>query len=204
MGKHDRCCIGSCNNDKRYPDLVVKRGHVAVLKWHRFAAVPTKRLQWIKLVSHGRKNLTPGKWIYICSNHFIDGKPTNEHPNPTLFLNPSAQVCSSPVKRRKADRDFDDNVAESSGVSVEPADIPVEKLGESHLTFAQLTREHDVHFYTGFIKVGMFETLFEHLKFKASSMKYWDGVKRTRCSSYDERLNTLDDNPDILHLQYTV
>ena len=78
MGKHDRYCIGSCSNDKRYPDLVVRRGHVAVLKWHRFTAVPTKRLQWIKLVSHGRKNFTPGKWTYICSNHFIDGQWRSE------------------------------------------------------------------------------------------------------------------------------
>ena len=28
MGKKHRCCVGGCNNDQRYPDLVVKRSHV--------------------------------------------------------------------------------------------------------------------------------------------------------------------------------
>ena len=138
MGKHDRCCIGSCNNDKRYPNLIVKRRHVAVLKWHRFTDDATKRPQWINLVSRGRKNFTPGKWTYICSNHFMDGKPTKEHPNPTLFLNPSAQVCSSSLKRRKVDRSFDDDIVESSDASGEPADIPAGQGYRIALTFCHI------------------------------------------------------------------
>ena len=37
MGKHDRCCVGGSNNDKRYHHLYVKRGHVeGDLIWQRF------------------------------------------------------------------------------------------------------------------------------------------------------------------------
>ena len=60
----------------------------------------------------------------------MNGKRTNENPNLTLFLNPSGQEFSSPVKRRKLDRVFEDtcNVAESSDASGELADAPVERL----------------------------------------------------------------------------
>ena len=43
MGKNDRCCVGSCNNDKRYPDKIVKRSHVEILRLHRFTEDPAKR-----------------------------------------------------------------------------------------------------------------------------------------------------------------
>lgn len=43
MGKHDRCCVGICNKDQRYPHLFVKRGHVeGNLIWHRFPRDPKK------------------------------------------------------------------------------------------------------------------------------------------------------------------
>lgn len=64
----------------------------------------------------------------------------------------------------------------------------------SNLTFEQLTREHDVRFYTGFIKTGIFETLFAHLKSKASSMRYWHDEKRTLVSTkYNGQLNVLEE-----------
>ena len=72
------------------------------------------------------------------ANHFMDEKPTKEHPNPTLFLNPSAQVCSSSVKRRKVDHSFDDNIAESSDASGEPADIPEGQADRIALTFCHI------------------------------------------------------------------
>ena len=37
MGNHDRCCVGPCDNDKRYPEDVIKRNKVkGKLKWHKF------------------------------------------------------------------------------------------------------------------------------------------------------------------------
>ena len=34
---HYRCCVGGCDNDSRYPEKVLKRGHVpGDLTWHYF------------------------------------------------------------------------------------------------------------------------------------------------------------------------
>ena len=40
--------------------------------------------------------------VIVCSNHFVDGKPTKTNPVPTLFLTPFEHSTSkSPRKRRK-------------------------------------------------------------------------------------------------------
>ena len=100
MGKHDRCCVGACNNDKRYRNSVVKRSHVKELKWHKVPSNPTKKSAWIKLIGKGRACFSSGNWTYVCSNHFIDGEPTAENPNPALFLTQSEVSQSTPKKRR--------------------------------------------------------------------------------------------------------
>ena len=89
MGKHDRCCVGPCDNDKRYPEDVIKRNNVrGKLKWHKFPALsnPTIRKEWETMIQKGRKGFSSGNWTYVCSNHFIDGAPTRENPRPSLFL----------------------------------------------------------------------------------------------------------------------
>ena len=45
MRKKDRCCVGGCNKDRRYPHNVTKRGYVGIMKWHRFKSDPAKREQ---------------------------------------------------------------------------------------------------------------------------------------------------------------
>ena len=42
MGENSRCCVGYCNNVKRYPELSEKRSHVEVLNWHKFTTDPVK------------------------------------------------------------------------------------------------------------------------------------------------------------------
>ena len=186
MGKHDKCCVGGCGNDKRYPEEQKKKGHVATLKWHHLTTDHINRPLWIKSISRGRDYFEPGDWTYVCSNHFFDGKPTKNNPNPTLYLNESSQKDRTPVKRRLLKRTPLREATEEPSCSSHDVIVPkIEKFGKSSLTFEQLTRECDVHFYTGFIKVDIFKALFEHLKFKASSMKYWDGAKKTlKPSSY--------------------
>ena len=56
MGKHDRCSVGGCSNDKRYPDKYVKRGHVEKLIFHRFPVDPVKKEKWVIAVQKGRKH----------------------------------------------------------------------------------------------------------------------------------------------------
>ena len=65
MGKNDRCCDRSCNNDKPCPHNLFKTGHVEIIKWHRFTSDPAKYEQWIKLISKGRENFQGGKWTYV-------------------------------------------------------------------------------------------------------------------------------------------
>ena len=100
MGKNDRCCVGSCNNDKRYPNSLQKRSHVDVLHWHRFTSDPVKHEQWIKLIGSDRVKFEPRKWVYVCCDHFVDGETTLANPNPTLYLRQTDRQKKSPSKRR--------------------------------------------------------------------------------------------------------
>ena len=76
MGKNDCCCVSPFNNDKCYPDKIKKRSHVMAMKRHRFPKNNKRRQELIAMISKGRENFHPGKWTYVCSNHFRDGEPT--------------------------------------------------------------------------------------------------------------------------------
>ncbi len=56
MGRHNRCCVGTCNNDTRYPERYKIKEHVEALKFLRF---PTndeaKRNTLAGLVNKGRQ-----------------------------------------------------------------------------------------------------------------------------------------------------
>ena len=94
------------------------------------------------------------------------------------------QQKKSPRKRRRLTREnpetqphvveIDNDVEEGQATN---------SVTTPSITFEQLTREHDVRFYTGFINGDIFKTLFNHLSFRASTMRYWDGAKRTSESS---------------------
>ena len=86
MVRKDRCCVGICNNDRSYPEKLEIKSHVQILKWHRFPKDKAKRKWWQTLVNKGRENFVASDESRICSNHFVDGKPTEKHPNPTLLL----------------------------------------------------------------------------------------------------------------------
>ncbi len=51
---------------------------------------PHRRLEWAKIVYRVNpetgRNWKPGPYDRICSQHFVNGKPTPEHPNPSLNL----------------------------------------------------------------------------------------------------------------------
>ena len=104
MGKHTKCVIGVCNNDKRYPERMVKHSNViGNIVMH---SLPTKdekiRSTWIHQILKGRTDLNLAKDIpkncFVCSNHFVDGKPTTENPSPTLFLTVSTNSLPTPTK----------------------------------------------------------------------------------------------------------
>ena len=51
MPKHARCCVGFCDNDKRFPNLLVVRSHVKELKSHRWPKDPNLAELWRKQVA---------------------------------------------------------------------------------------------------------------------------------------------------------
>lgn len=54
-------------------------------QWYRFHRLPTDyeaRENWLKNLRLRK----PPKALYVCSFHFVDKKPTDENPYPTLFL----------------------------------------------------------------------------------------------------------------------
>ena len=108
MRKNDQYCVGGCNNNKRYLHNITKRAHVAIMKWHGFKSDPSKHEQWIKLTGKGREKFQPGKWTYVCSNHFIDAEPTIANPNPTRFLTVSDKKAT--LLRRKFSVTFKSNL----------------------------------------------------------------------------------------------
>ena len=48
MVKNARCAVGYCDNDKRYPELQVKRSHVEKLIFHRWPKDPALAEIWRK------------------------------------------------------------------------------------------------------------------------------------------------------------
>lgn len=179
MGKHDRCCVGGCSNDKRYPNKYVKRSHITDLKFHITPSDTEKRQIWEKQIGKGREGFKIGASMHVCSNHFQDAKPTTANPYPTLFLTESDIKKKSPVKRksRKTAEPTPSKrlqKAEASG-SQEPS-----PLAPGTLSFTQLTRESDVKFYTGFKSTDMFKLIFTFLSIKAINMRYWKGKKQTQ------------------------
>ena len=104
-----RCAVIFCNNDSRYLDKLVLRGSVREMKWHCFPRGKNKlklREEWIRAVSKGRKNFAPGEKgnHHVCSNHFIDGEPSDENPIPTRFLTKSEYECPTPGKKKRTTR----------------------------------------------------------------------------------------------------
>ncbi|CAC5411920.1 unnamed protein product [Mytilus coruscus] len=86
MGKGDRCSIGICNNDRRYPDKIVIRSHVTNFQFNGLPKDEKLRQIWHSKIHQGKKDYTENKNAKVCSNHFEDGERTFRCSFPTLFL----------------------------------------------------------------------------------------------------------------------
>ena len=86
MPLHSRCIVGVCDNDKQFSDKKIKHSNVqGDITMHKLPVNNERKRAWIAQVSKGRKGFQPLKNFFVCSNHFVDGKPSKEHPDPTLF-----------------------------------------------------------------------------------------------------------------------
>ena len=67
-----------------------------------------------------------------------------------------------------------------------------EKIFPSSKTFANVTRDCVVRFYIGFINTESFQSLFKYSSLKASTMQYWDGVKKTsKTTTFGSKLDDI-------------
>lgn len=77
------CVAEGCNSDER------KRGRYGYMKDVRFYPFPTQkkapalRKRWLDLLR--RENYEPKRNHRVCSLHFKEGRPTENHPYPELF-----------------------------------------------------------------------------------------------------------------------
>lgn len=122
--------------------------HCPCLIPYRLHVMPSKeliRLEWIKALN--RKDLP--KNVYVCSEHFIDGKPTDRNPSPKLKMGYENKTTPGrrkilkhqlSVKKRKletGDSDSDMEITElDTTLESEPgASTPYEKLPEAICSF---------------------------------------------------------------------
>ena len=112
MVRGDRCCVGTCDNDTRYQERFVVKGHVQKLMFHRFPRNEEKRKTWTSLIAKGRSGFTLSDASRIFSNHFKDGQPTTKNPNPTLWLTIQDNRENKVLYKRKSPRKrvFTENV----------------------------------------------------------------------------------------------
>ena len=83
---NDRCVVRCCD---RYPDRMIIHSNITSgkLVFHKIPVNEERRKAWIHAVSKGREAFDPPKNFKVCSNHFIDGKPTHSNPDPTVSNN---------------------------------------------------------------------------------------------------------------------
>ena len=113
------CCWGLCKSDSRFPDRLP--GGTTFLRFPKPGKIRENMSEWEKLKARrdmekakccihacGRKDFTKVEQIkkdtYICSIHFVDGKPTEANPEP-MFGHLTEREQTARMKRRNAPLD---------------------------------------------------------------------------------------------------
>ena len=144
MGGGDRCSVGVCNNDRRYPEKIIVRSHVSNFQFH---GLPKD--QKLRQNCHGRQNYVESAYVKICSNHFEDGERTFRCSVRTLLLTKSdVKTQQSPHKRCKTLRTPENNGKKERKV-VKSETSSYDQTFSLSLASVQLTRDVDVQFHTG-------------------------------------------------------
>ena len=156
---------------------------------------------WSWQVQEGKKDFMIGKSrgsVVTCLNYFQDGKPIKCNPLPTLFLTPFEHSnTKSPRKRQwlEYNKVTTTSTTNKSTVYTGPSDLDFDngdnpasdlmeiKVNSIEFTLctvsAQITRDGNVHLYTGMQNTDAFRILFQHLLPTANNVTYWKGIKQT-------------------------
>ncbi|XP_048051502.1 uncharacterized protein LOC125271507 [Megalobrama amblycephala] len=163
-----RCSYGTCNADSRYPERL---GNIQFhpfpkpatnlekcMKWIRLCGWPHQQLSLDKLRNH-----STAKHIYVCSKHFVDGRPTPAHPDPLPALTydrsnvtpvrhpPKLRTVSVPPRKRRVDS-MPDN-AENSRVRCDLQGVSMDITGE--MATESLMEDTTTEETTIFTEIGM-------------------------------------------------
>ena len=111
--------------------------------------ISKKRETWTKNVSRGLVNFESSNYKTVCSNHFVDAKPTTDNPHPTLYLKASEMTSPSP-RKRKAPNQRSSSTQLQSTTSTVCSGVQCTLPVRSALVFAHFSQSSDVNFYTGF------------------------------------------------------
>lgn len=144
-GSGEMCAVKSCSNSRKSlykwdnskcdeHDGILKKDCACIrpFKLHYLPKNPEIRRAWISALN--RKD--PPKNIVICSNHFIDGKPTPQNPVPQLHLgyDSEVKVGRKAPRKRTTQNDVSDGIKKIKGdddndfVMVEiPSDSAIEQ-----------------------------------------------------------------------------
>ncbi|KAK1903881.1 52 kDa repressor of the inhibitor of the protein kinase [Dissostichus eleginoides] len=102
-----RCAYGLCKSDSRYP--ISLEGGVIFYPFPKPKTREERCRQWIKKCGrpHAQLNMANiNKHKYVCSKHFVNGKPTADFPNPAAqvgTLTPTKEQqggCRKPPRKR--------------------------------------------------------------------------------------------------------
>ena len=89
---------------------------------------PILRRKWLQKIRRGTK-WSPSKYTRICSQHFVDGKPTEENPLPTLFYyNQRERAILRPQNKLQVQRQKDFSSDSRSVILIQPDIVELETL----------------------------------------------------------------------------
>ena len=141
------------------------------LKFHHFPKDELKRKLWVAEVSKGLVGFHVTNNKVVCSNHFEFGKPTFSSSMPTMYL-AIRSYDKSPKKRRKLSYKPTSTVTNLTDIKLEINEndktVQCSFSIKAALVFADLTRNNDVKFFTGYSDRSVFELVFNGLSIKAS------------------------------------
>ena len=112
------CAAAGCFSDTK---KIGKYGYMSEITFHPFPTkkkAPKLRKRWLELLR--REDYDPPPHHRLCSRHFVDGKPTDDHPYPTLFeynnykLSKNPRATSVLDKRASASVNVDSDYADTT------------------------------------------------------------------------------------------
>lgn len=132
IGSGTTCAVRGCHYNRKKLNVWLKQecyDHKPLTKsdcscpqWYHFYRLPTDeedRRIWLRNLYLKR----PPKALYVCSFHFVDKKPTEKNPYPTLWLGHRIP----PEKKRRVIKKETTDV----GIKDEPEDIAIDTFTQT-------------------------------------------------------------------------